>query len=65
MAKIKVDIDELIDTIEEVKEDNYTTVELEIESDGYYTELGVAAVSLEEPEPVPYGTISEVKNEFD
>ena len=65
MTKIKVDIDELMETVEEIKEDDYTTVELSIDGDGYYNELSLAAISIEEPDPVPYGTISEVRNEFE
>ena len=65
MTKIRVDVDELKETIEEIKEDSYSTIELEIEGDGYYNQLNVSAVSIEEPEPIPYGSISEVVNEFE
>lgn len=64
MTKIRIDIDELIETLEEIKNDDYTTVEISIDGDGYYNEMSVSAVSLEENDPIPYGTLSEVNNEF-
>ena len=47
MSKIKVDIDELIDKLEEIKQDEYATVELEIfdGEDGFDKELLLFAVS--------------------
>lgn len=62
--KIKVDIDELIGRLEEMKEDDYVTVELEIINDDYDAELQVSAVSFESPEPVDYGSITETSDEL-
>lgn len=64
MAKIRVDIDELGDKIEAMKEDDYVTTELIIDSDGYSTELTINAVGFDEEEPVGYGTIPETLSEI-
>lgn len=59
MAKIVVDVEELIDKLDEMIEDDYTDVLLEIDEDDYTSELHVSAVSLEDEEPISYGTIYE------
>lgn len=64
MAKIKVDIDELMDRLTEMKEDDYETTELEIDEDVYDTKLNVSAVSFDSDEPIDYGSISETTEEF-
>jgi hypothetical protein len=46
MAKIRVDVDDLCDKLEAMKEDDYVTVELEIIEDDYSSELAVSAVSF-------------------
>ena len=64
MAKIRVDVDDLCDKLEAMKEDDYVTVELEIIEDDYSSELAVSAVSFEEAEPISYGTVCQVDDEL-
>jgi hypothetical protein len=64
MSKIRVDIDDLCDKLEAMKEDDYVTVELEILEDDYSSELEVSAVSFEESEPISYGTVCQVDDEL-
>ena len=64
MAKIRVDVDDLCDKLEAMKEDDYVTVELEIIEDDYSSELAVSAVSFEEDEPISYGTVCQVDDEL-
>lgn len=64
MTKIRVDVDDLCDKLEAMKEDNYVTVELEIIEDDYSSELAVSAVSFEEDEPISYGTVCQVDDEL-
>ena len=64
MAKIRVDVDDLCDKLEAMKEDDYVTVELEIIEDDYSSELAVYAVSFEEDEPISYGTVCQVDDEL-
>lgn len=64
MAKIRVDIDELYDKLEAMKEDDYVTTELEILEDDYSSELAVSAVSFEEDDPISYGTVYQTEDEL-
>lgn len=64
MSKIRVDIDELADKLEAMKEDDYVTTELEIETNGYDSELLISAVSFEENEPISYGSVYEASDEI-
>ena len=64
MSKIRVDIDDLSDKLEAMKEDDYVTVEREILEDDYSAELAVSAVSFEEDEPISYGTVCQVDDEL-
>lgn len=64
MSKIRVDIDELMDKLEAMKEDDYVTTELEIEGDEYSSELIVSAVSFEQDEPIGYGSVCEITDDF-
>lgn len=64
MSKIRVDIDDLCDKLEAMKEDDYVTVELEIIDDDYSSELSVSAVSFEETEPISYGTVCQADDEL-
>ena len=64
MAKIRVDVGDLCDKLEAMKEDDYVTVELEIIEDDYSSELAVSAVSFEEDEPISYGTVCQVDDEL-
>lgn len=66
MSKIRVDIDELCDKLDEIKRDNYTIVELDIEDDEdeFEKELLLSAVSFEEDEPISYGVVGEAMEEL-
>jgi len=67
MAKIRVDIDELIGKLEEIKNDYYVTVELDIQDDEegvFGKELVVGAVTFEDDEPIGYGVIAETEEEI-
>jgi hypothetical protein len=64
MQRIRVDIDELSEKIELMKEDNYVTVELEISDDEYTPELLISAVSFDEEEPINYGSLNEISEEL-
>ena len=64
MAKIRVDIDELCDKLDAMKEDDYVTAELEILEDDYSNELALYAVSFEEEDPVSYGIVCETDDEL-
>ena len=47
MSKIRVDIDELSEKLDAMREDDFVTAELEIEEDNYDSELKVSDVSFE------------------
>jgi hypothetical protein len=64
MQRIRVDIDELSEKLELMKEDDYVTTELEINDDEYTPELLISAVSFDEEEPISYGTLNEVSEEL-
>lgn len=64
MSKIRVDIDDLTEKLEAMKEDDYVTAELEILEDSYTSELVVAAVSFEEDTPISYGTVCQTDDEI-
>ena len=64
MSRIKVEIDELMDKLNEIKDNDYTTVELLIATDDYDTELCLSAVSFEEDEPINFGSIAELDEEL-
>lgn len=66
-SKIKIDIDELILRLEQMKDDGYVTVELEVcETDFFYDagELLLAVVDVMEEETLSYGSIAGI-NYFD
>lgn len=64
MAEIKVDIDDIIDKLNDMKEDGYETALLQIDGDEYSQEMGVFAVSFDEDEPISYGIVSESDTEL-
>lgn len=64
MGKIRVDIDELVERLQEMQKDDYATVELEITSEKFANELVISAVSFEYDEPIPYGTLGESEDEL-
>lgn len=63
-SRIKVDIDELMDKLQDIKDDDYTTVELRIVNDEYSSELELGAYSFDSDEPKQYGSIDEVLDEI-
>jgi len=61
--KIKVDIDELIDRIEQLRCDGYVTAELQIYDTEFFEgagELIISAVDLAEEETITYSTLAGV-----
>lgn len=64
MSEIKVDIDDLLDKLEAMREDDYVTAKLTIENDGYSSELVVEAVSFESDTPISYGEVPEASDEL-
>lgn len=64
MPKIRVDIDDLTEKLEAMKEDDFVTVELDIVEDDYTSELMLSAVSFEMEEPVSYGSIGQADDEL-
>lgn len=64
MAKIRVDIDDLSDKLNAMKDEDYVTTELSIEEDAYSAELNVAAVSFDSDEPIDFGSIPESNEEL-
>ena len=64
MAKIIVDIDELIDKLDAMTEDDFVQAILEISEDEYTSELVLSAVSIDEDEPISYGSIPEASEDL-
>lgn len=64
MSKIRVDIDDLTEKLEAMKEDDFVIVELDIVEDDYTSELMLSAVSFEMEEPVSYGSIGQTDDEL-
>lgn len=61
--KIKVDIDELIDRLEQLRCDGYVTVEFQIYDTEFFEgagELIISAVDLAEEETITYSTLAGV-----
>lgn len=61
---IRVDIDELMDKLDAMKEDDFVTAELTINSDGYESEIELYAVGIEEDERVSYGVVEGQSDDF-
>ena len=64
MSKIVIDIDELADKLESMREDDYVLAEIEIEDDGYDKVMNISAVSFDSDEPLSYGSIYETSDEL-
>ena len=68
MAKIRVDIDELMAKLDEIKCDDYASVELEISEDEDDAEDGkelmISAVTFDEDEPIGYGVVGELLDDM-
>ena len=63
MARIVVDIDDLIDKLDAMTEDDFVQVVLNITEDDYTSELELSAVSIDSDEPVSYGSIPEASED--
>lgn len=64
MSKIKVDVDELIERLTEIRQDEFVIAELEIEESAYDCEMQIRAIGLDDEETTDYGSISEVTDEI-
>lgn len=61
---IRVDIDELAEKLDAMREDDFVTAELTLKSNGYESEIEVYAVGIEEDERVSYGKIEGQSDDF-
>lgn len=64
MSKIRVDVDDLLSKVNAIKEDDFVTLELEIEEDDYIKELSINAIGIDGEDATSYGTLSEVDDEL-
>lgn len=63
---IRVDIEELMEKLKEMQEDDFTTVELTINTSNYYDDftLALRAVDISDNNNVEYGEIMNISDEF-
>ena len=61
---VKVDIDELMDKLEAMREDDFVTVEIAFSSNGYEDEIELSAVGIDEDEKISYGKIEGLNDDF-
>ena len=61
---IFVNVDELIDKLEAIKEDEFSTVKISLETEGYSNVLSLEVVSIDSDEPISYGSIYESTDEI-
>lgn len=66
MAKVRVDIDELMEKLTEMKDEGYVTSEIEVaEGDTEAeNELGLSAIDIENDEPVHFGSLSNLESDM-
>lgn len=64
MANIQIDVEDLIDKLEAMREDGYVTARLTIIEDDYLSEVEIEAVGIEEEADISYGSLTEVRSEF-
>lgn len=64
VSKIKVDISELAERLEEMQEDGYITIQLSIIGDTYTKELKLEAYSIEDGGNIDYGSVPEESEEI-
>lgn len=66
MSKIKVDIEDLLDKLNSMLDDEFSVVELVIDSDGFYDEsiLKLKAIDISEDEDADYGEVQGISDEF-
>ena len=65
-TKIKVDIEELIQRLQNMLDDEFVTVELTINTENYYDDytLGLKAIDISQEENVEYGELGCVSDYF-
>lgn len=65
-VSIKVDIEELMEKLKEMLEDDYATVEIDINISDYYDDysLGLKAVNIADGEDTDYGELNCISDEF-
>ena len=65
-TKIKVDIEELMQRLQDMLDDDYVTVELTINTENYYDDytLSLKALDISQEEDVEYGQIGCVPDYF-
>ena len=61
---ITVDIDDILDKLYAIKEDDFSTVKLELVGDEYSQELSISAISFDSESPIGYGTVMETSEEI-
>lgn len=61
---IRVDIDELVDKLESMRDDDYVSAEITITSDGYDSEMEIFAVGIDEDENLSYGKLEDIGETF-
>lgn len=61
---IFINVDELIDKLEAIKEDEFSTVKISLETEGYSNVLSLEVVSIDSDEPISYGSIDESTDEI-
>lgn len=64
MDSIRVSVDDLLSKLQSMYDDGYATVELTLNSDGYESEIEVKAVSFDSEDPIDYGIVPEIDDEF-
>ena len=62
MNKIKVDLDELLDKLEQVKDEDYATVEIEISDETYDRNLVIRAIGLDVDDKDDFLMVSEIED---
>ena len=63
-VSIRLDIDDVLEKLEAMKEDDFVTVELTIDSDGYSTEIELCALGIDEEENISYGRLEDLGEEL-
>lgn len=64
MDSIRVSVDDLLSKLQSMYDDGYATVELTLNRDGYESEIEVKAVSFDSEDPIDYGIVPEIDDEF-
>lgn len=64
VESIAVDIDDLIEKLNMMKEDNFVSAKLTIRYDGYCKEISIEAVGIGEESDTSYGSLDEINLDF-